>query len=74
MQHMGEEMDRHRRAMAPMMSDMATTVHGMHSHCDGLGLGEMDDGAHAVPVTRDRGGCPATPWPARTQPSAQSLP
>ena len=36
-----DEMTRHRDGMAPMMSDIDTTMEGMRSHCDGAGLGDM---------------------------------
>lgn len=48
MQHMRDEMDRHRRGMAPMMDGMDIAMDGMASHCDGLGeMREMHGGMEA---------------------------
>ena len=41
MEHMRDEMDKHRSGMTPMMADMDVTMDSMTTHCDGLGLGEM---------------------------------
>jgi hypothetical protein len=41
MQHMRDEMTRHRDGMKMMMVDMDVALESMTSHCDELGLGEM---------------------------------